>query len=34
MMEEDGGMFDIFTIALQKQFKEFELSKAIMVDIF
>lgn len=34
MMEEDGGVFDIFTIALQQQFKEFELSKAIMVDIF
>lgn len=34
LMEEDGGMFDIFSIALQQQFKEFELSKAIMVDIF
>lgn len=32
-MEEDGGMFDIFTIALQQQFKAFELAKALMIDI-
>ena len=33
-MEEEGGMFDIFTIALQQQFKSFELAKALMIDIF
>ncbi len=31
-MEEDGGMFDIFTIALQQQFEAFELAKALRVD--